>query len=120
MSEKKNETEGLIEELTEDQVEKQAKVSDEAIAEAWTRLISSGGYVQDVADELELDKAKLQTRVNILRKYLKDAGVPQDENLPKASKRARRKDLTSIQMAIATARQRAADAFAKADETLVS
>ena len=52
-------------------------------------------------------------------KYLKDAGVPQDENLPKASKRARRKDLTSIQMAIASARQRAADAFAKADEETV-
>ena len=69
---------------------------------------------------MELDKAKLQTRVNILRKYLKDAGVPAEENLPKASKRSRRKDLTAIQMAIATARQRAADAFAKADEEVVS
>ena len=111
MSEKKNET--------AEQVEK-VKVSDEAIAEAWTRLISAGGYVQDVADELELHKAKLQTRVNILRKYLKDAGVPTEENLPKASKRSRRKDLTAIQMAIATARQRAAAAFAKADEEVVS
>lgn len=110
MSEKKNETAELVEKV---------KVSDEAIAEAWTRLISGGGYVQDVADELQLDKAKLQTRVNILRKYLKDAGVPQEENLPKAGKRARRKDLTAIQMAIATARQRAADAFAQADEETV-
>jgi len=118
MSEKKNETAEQVEEQVEEQIEK-VKVSDEAIAEAWTRLISAGGYVQDVADELELDKAKLQTRVNILRKYLKDAGVPQEENLPKASKRSRRKDLTAIQMVIATARQRAAEAFAQADEETV-
>jgi hypothetical protein len=54
--------------------------------------------------------------VNILRKYLRDAGVPNEENLPKAKVRTRRKDLTGLAAAVKAAREKAVLAMAEADK----
>ena len=103
-------------EMSESKKSEDVHVSDEQIAAEWTKIIEAGGFVQEVADALGMDKPKLQARVNILRKYLRDAGVPNEENLPKAKVRTRRKNLSGIAAAVKAAREKAVLAMAEADK----
>ena len=103
-------------EMSESKKSEGVHVSDEQIAAEWTKIIEAGGFVQEVADALGMEKPKLQARVNILRKYLRDAGVPNEENLPKAKVRTRRKNLSGIAAAVKAAREKAVLAMAEADK----
>jgi len=74
-------------------------VDDEHFAIEWTKVISNGGTVQDVADSLGLSKEYTQQRSVQLRKGLKDYGV----SLPKAQGRERRKkSLDTVAAALQT------------------
>ncbi len=66
---------------------KRTPVDDEMFAVEWTKIISNGGTVQDVADALGLSKEYTQQRSVQLRKELKNYDV----DLPKAKGRQRRK-----------------------------
>ena len=66
---------------------KRTPVDDEMFAVEWTKIITGGGTVQDVADALGLSKEYTQQRSVQLRKELKNYDV----DLPKAKGRQRRK-----------------------------
>ena len=102
--------------MSESKKQEGVHVSDEQIAAEWTKIIEAGGFVQEVADALGMEKPKLQARVNILRKYLRDAGVANEDNLPKAKVRTRRKNLSGIAAAVKAAREKAVLALAEADK----
>jgi len=102
--------------MSESKKKEGVHVTDEQIAAEWTKIIEAGGFVQEVADALGMEKPKLQARVNILRKYLRDAGVPAEDNLPKAKVRTRRKNLSGIAAAVKAARENALAVLEEADK----